>query len=43
VVHCPFLGHVPDKITMPIGAQVELNTAKKQLVITSVPLPGGSS
>jgi muramoyltetrapeptide carboxypeptidase len=41
VVHCPYLGHVPDQITMPIGAQVELNTAKKQLVIKSMPFPGG--
>jgi muramoyltetrapeptide carboxypeptidase len=42
VVHCPYLGHVPDKITMPIGALVELNTAKKQLVIKSMSLPGES-
>ena len=40
VVHCPYLGHVPDMITMPIGALVELNTAKKQLVIKSMSLPG---
>jgi muramoyltetrapeptide carboxypeptidase len=40
VVHCPYVGHVPDKITMPIGAEVELNTAKKQLVIRSLDLPG---
>jgi muramoyltetrapeptide carboxypeptidase len=43
VVHCPFLGHVPDKITMPIGAQVEINTAKKQLLVAGLPLPGESS
>jgi len=42
VVHCPFLGHVADMITMPIGAQVELNTKKKQLVIKSMSFPGGS-
>jgi muramoyltetrapeptide carboxypeptidase len=41
VVHCPYLGHVPDQITMPIGAQVELNTAKKQLIIKSMSFPGG--
>jgi len=40
VVHCPYLGHVPDMITLPIGAQVELNTAKKQLIIKSMSFPG---
>ena len=40
VVHCPYLGHVPDKITMPIGAEVELNTRKKQLVIKNMTFPG---
>lgn len=40
VVHCPYVGHVPDKITMPIGAEVELNTQKKQLVIKNMSLPG---
>jgi muramoyltetrapeptide carboxypeptidase len=40
VVHCPYVGHVPDKITMPIGAQVELNTQKKQLLIRNMSFPG---
>lgn len=40
VVHCPYLGHVINKITMPIGAEVELNTQKKQLVITRMSFPG---
>jgi muramoyltetrapeptide carboxypeptidase len=31
VVHCPYIGHVNDKITLPIGATVELNTKKKSL------------
>jgi len=40
VVHCPHIGHVPDKITLPVGAEVELNTQKKQLVIRKLALPG---
>ena len=40
VVHCPCVGHVTDKITLPIGAEVELNTAKKQLVIKHMSFPG---
>ena len=40
VVHCPYIGHVDDKITLPIGAEVRLNTAKKQLVITKMSFPG---
>uniref|UniRef100_C6E8L4 Peptidase U61 LD-carboxypeptidase A n=1 Tax=Geobacter sp. (strain M21) TaxID=443144 RepID=C6E8L4_GEOSM len=40
VVHCPHIGHVPDKITLPVGAEVELNTRKKQLVIRKLALPG---
>lgn len=40
VVHCPCVGHVTDKITMPIGAEVELNTSKKQLVIRKISFPG---
>ncbi|WP_026841049.1 S66 peptidase family protein [Citrifermentans bremense] len=43
VVHCPNIGHVPDKITLPVGAEVELNTQKKQLVIRKLALPGGRS
>jgi muramoyltetrapeptide carboxypeptidase len=42
VVHCPYIGHVANKITLPIGAEVELNTDKKQLVIRSMSFPGGN-
>jgi len=41
VVHCPYIGHVTNKITLPIGAEVEMNTDKKQLVIRSMSFPGG--
>ena len=40
VVHCPHIGHVADKITLPVGAEVELDTRKKQLVIRTMNLPG---
>lgn len=40
VVHCPYVGHVTNKVTLPIGAEVELNTAKKQLVIKQMSFPG---
>ena len=40
VVHCPYLGHVMNKITMPIGAEVQLDTEKKQLMIKNMPFPG---
>src|SRR5210317_1073015 len=33
VVHCPYIGHVANKITLPIGAEVELQTKRKQLLI----------
>lgn len=39
VVHCPYIGHVPNKITLPIGAEVELNTERKQLVIKKMSFP----
>ncbi len=42
VVHCPYIGHVANKITLPIGAEVELNTDRKQLVIRSMSFPGGN-
>jgi len=41
VVHSPNNGHVTNKITLPIGAEVELNTERKQLLITSMTFPGG--
>ncbi len=42
VVHCPNIGHVANKITLPIGAEVELNTDQKQLLITKMSFPGGN-
>ncbi|MBE0597916.1 MAG: LD-carboxypeptidase [Desulfuromonadales bacterium] len=39
VVHCPYIGHVANKITLPIGAEVELNTERKQLVIRKLSFP----
>lgn len=40
VVHCPHIGHVPDKITLPVGAEVELDTRNKHLVIRTLAFPG---
>lgn len=39
VVHCPYIGHVANKITLPVGAEVELNTERKQLVIRKMSFP----
>ncbi|HKI52131.1 MAG TPA: LD-carboxypeptidase [Geothermobacteraceae bacterium] len=41
VLHCPNIGHVKNKLTLPIGAEVELNTDRKQLVINMMVFPGG--
>ncbi|KAF0219282.1 MAG: muramoyltetrapeptide [Geobacteraceae bacterium] len=40
VVHCPYIGHVKNKITLPVGAEVELNTDRKQMVICEMAFPG---
>lgn len=40
VIHCPYIGHVKNKITLPVGAEVALNTDKKQLVIKRLSFPG---
>lgn len=40
VIHCPYIGHVANKITLPIGAEVELHTENKQLVIRKMSFPG---
>lgn len=40
VVHCPRIGHVVDMITLPVGAEVVLDTRKKRLTIGRVNLPG---
>jgi muramoyltetrapeptide carboxypeptidase len=42
VLHCPYIGHVKNKITLPIGAEVELKTESKQLVIKKMAFPGGA-
>ncbi len=34
VVHCPYIGHGKNKITLPVGARVELNTSRKSLLLT---------
>jgi muramoyltetrapeptide carboxypeptidase len=33
LVHCPYIGHVKKKISLPVGARVELNTTKKSLTV----------
>jgi muramoyltetrapeptide carboxypeptidase len=33
LVHCPYIGHGKNKITLPVGARVELNTSKKSLIL----------
>jgi muramoyltetrapeptide carboxypeptidase len=33
LVHCPYIGHVKNKITLPVGARVELDTVKKRLTL----------
>ena len=40
VVHTPYIGHVKNKITLPVGAVVELNTQTRQLLIREINLPG---
>lgn len=39
VVACPCIGHVKNKITLPIGARVELDTESRSLMIQQLPLP----
>jgi muramoyltetrapeptide carboxypeptidase len=33
LVNCPYIGHVKNKITLPVGARVELNTVTKTLTL----------
>ncbi|MBM4307206.1 MAG: LD-carboxypeptidase [Deltaproteobacteria bacterium] len=33
LVNCPYIGHVKNKLTLPVGARVELNTIKKTLTL----------
>jgi muramoyltetrapeptide carboxypeptidase len=33
LVNCPYIGHVRNKITLPVGARVELDTKKKALTL----------
>ncbi|PNU19147.1 LD-carboxypeptidase [Geothermobacter hydrogeniphilus] len=42
VVHCPNIGHVANKLTLPIGAEVELDTERGQLLIRDMAFPGGN-
>jgi len=42
VVHCPNIGHVTDKLTLPVGAEVELDTEEKRLEIKQRNFPGGT-
>lgn len=42
VIHCPYVGHVKNKITMPVGAEVELNTDAGQLLIKQISFPGAN-
>jgi len=43
VVSCPYIGHVNNKITLPVGAWVELDTEQKSLLIQKISLPGVAS
>jgi len=43
VLHCPYIGHVKNKITLPVGAEVELDTGQKRLSITQMRFPGGAA
>ena len=36
VVQTPYIGHGKEKITLPVGATVDLNTSKKSLTIRSI-------
>lgn len=33
LVHCPYIGHVKNKITLPVGARAELDAGKKALTL----------
>ncbi len=33
VVYCPYIGHVKNKITLPVGAKVKLDTYQKSLIM----------
>ena len=41
VIHTSNIGHVENKITLPIGAKVEMDTVKKHLLIKQMVFPGG--
>jgi muramoyltetrapeptide carboxypeptidase len=40
VVYCPYIGHVANMITLPVGAEVELDTGRKRLLIKNTSFPG---
>jgi len=33
LIHCPYIGHGENKMTLPVGAMAEMNTFKKSLTI----------
>lgn len=39
VVYCEYIGHLKNKITLPVGAKVYLNTYNRSLKITNINLP----
>ncbi|MFN3550763.1 MAG: LD-carboxypeptidase [Endomicrobiia bacterium] len=39
VLSCDYIGHIKNKITLPVGAEVELNTYNKSLTIINFELP----
>lgn len=39
VVYCKYIGHLKNKITLPVGAKVYLNTYNRSLKITNINLP----
>ncbi|SEM07413.1 muramoyltetrapeptide carboxypeptidase [Syntrophus gentianae] len=41
VVSCSYIGHGDNKMTLPVGALVELDTDRKRLFIQEMSLPGG--
>ncbi|OPY87915.1 MAG: hypothetical protein A4E72_01414 [Syntrophus sp. PtaU1.Bin208] len=41
VVSCSYIGHGDNKMTLPVGAQVELDTDRRSLEIQEISLPGG--
>jgi len=36
VIYCPYIGHVKNKITLPVGARVSIDTYKKELLVQKI-------